>query len=170
MTEEEIRRDVRLAKNPEHQVRVLAELNCTTQKVIRSILGGQTWEELFGGVKKKPSNRWKGWTPSEIALAAKKRGEGKTFAQIADELDRTPKAVRSLVERYPEKFGGKRAYRPFTSEDERIARELWADGVILSKIGERLGRSSTTVKAYLKRVGLYPKPEKERTAHDTAIS
>lgn len=169
MTEEEIRRDVRLSKVPEHQVRVLAELNLTSPNVIRFILDGGTWAEILAGTAKKPHNKWKDWTPDEVELAAKRRQEGRTYLQIATELDRTVKAVRSLADRYPEKFAAKHTYRPFTAEDERIAREMWEDGAILKRIAERLGRASPAVKGYLKRTGLYPR-QKERAAHDTAIS
>ncbi len=170
MTEEEIRRDVRLAKAPEHQVRVLAELNCTTQKVIRSILSGQTWDEILGIGKPVPRGKGKGWTSSEIALVIKMRNERCTLAQIAKALGRTGGSVRTLIERNPEKFPVKHLYRPFSAEDERIAREWWGDGKTLSQIGDKLGRAPTTIRVYLRRVGLYPRAEKERAAHDTPIS
>ena len=97
MTEEEIRRDYRLAKNPEAQINVLAEINAVTPKIIRRIIDGQTIEEATARRYPKPKYIPKGvvrhWSFAEITLLKEMWREGYRVKEIAAALGRSANSV-----------------------------------------------------------------------------
>lgn len=70
MTEEEVRRSYRLAKNPEEQIKILSQINAETPKKIRRVIEGQSWEEATERRKRKsryvPKGKNKTWTVNEL--------------------------------------------------------------------------------------------------------
>ncbi len=104
MTEEEIRRDHRLAKNPGAQVQVLAEINGVTPKVIRRILDGQTIEEATARRRPKsyyvPKGTVRHWTYEEKAILTQMWREGYLAKEIAAKLGRSADSVLGAAYNY----------------------------------------------------------------------
>ena len=106
MTEEEIRRDYRLARDPDEQVHILAELNCTTRGVIRRILDGETRDtvrcEAIGGTgcTRTSERRYKLWTDADYARIREMLLRKCPYREIAAALGRDEKAVMNAVARY----------------------------------------------------------------------
>ena len=169
MTEEEIRRDVRLSIDSKRQIRILADINLVSEDVIDRIANGETWKEALQSTRVPPENRWKAWSKKELVRAAALKRRGMTVAQIAEKFGRTASGVRGAIDAHPEMFGERAAYRRFTEEDGRIARECWARGERLCDIARRLDRAAPTVRRYLMREGLYP-AKQEKAAHGGGAS
>ena len=110
MTEEEIRRDWRLAKNRDQQILILAELNLVSRRVIKQILSGRTWEEakktasqpdrkIKDESAKKPSRRRnKAWSVMEIEMLRQMKLERRSDKDIAAYLGRTVSAVHAKIQ------------------------------------------------------------------------
>lgn len=101
MTEEEIRRDHRLAKDPDAQVQVLAQINGVKPKVIQRILAGQSIEEAT--VREPPRYSYipkgtvKHWTAEDKKVLRQMWLEGCKAMEIAAVLGRSVQAVRSAA-------------------------------------------------------------------------
>ncbi len=104
MTAEEIRRDYRLAKNPEAQVKVLAEINAVTPKIIWRIIDGQSIEEATARRPPKsyyvPKGLVKHWTSEEKARLKEMWREGYLAKEIAAELGRSVDSVLGAAYNY----------------------------------------------------------------------
>lgn len=162
MTEEEIRRDHRLAKHPNLQLRILADMNGVTSQIIQRIILGQTWEDAMakaltpceGIAEKEHKGRGRAWSDKELMIFAKRRHEGHTLKEIAKELGRTVCSLKGAMENHPEMFATKKLYREFSEEDERVAIESYKSGMTMASISERLGRAPGTVRTFLIRKGI----------------
>lgn len=108
MTEEEICRDYRLAKNKNKQLRILAELNGCDVRRVYEILAGQG---LISGVSKKMTKRPKQkgankmalqWTEGAINQLLRWREEGLTQLEIAERLGISKSAVNCKLMRLKE--------------------------------------------------------------------
>lgn len=161
MTEEEIRRDCRLAKYPDYQVGVLADLNLVSPRVIARIVNGESWSEATS----KPTtmtaeefahkaHRGKPWSYNELMLLAQRRREGRRYAEIASELGRSLYAVRNAIHSYKNIFSTNKLYREFSEEDERVCLVMYRNGASLKRIADTLGRSPGTIRTFLKRKGM----------------
>lgn len=111
MTEEEIRRDYRLAKWPDYQIGVLADLNCTTRKVILRILGGESWGEavgaarmparaaVLGDARQRAYHSNKAWTLQEEDELERMYREGASYDELREAFGRTKKAIAAKLDR-----------------------------------------------------------------------
>ena len=93
MTDEEIRRSYRLAKNKEKQIIILSQLNLCSKNKIRKILGLKTI-----------STR-KEWTEKELKTALILRENGYTYEKIGKELGRTTSSVSIKLLTFYRKHG-----------------------------------------------------------------
>ncbi len=107
MTAEEIRCDHRLAKDPEAQIEILADINDVTPKVIRRILSGQGTEETMERKPPKvrksyyvPNGKAKHWTTEEKEQLGQMWREGCNIDEISAVLGRSQSAVKSALYQY----------------------------------------------------------------------
>lgn len=109
MTEEEVRRSYRFAKNPESQIQILSQINGETPKKIRRVIEGQTWEEATEPRRYisnyQPKGVYKSWTYSEIENLKQMVHNNIPRKEIAFELKRTLSATARMI--YNLKKGGK---------------------------------------------------------------
>lgn len=113
MTEEEIRRDVRLSKNPTTQVRILADINEVSPDIIRRILGGESVEVPEPGEKESLAYIVRPWSKAEIARARDMWEDGRSIKKIAGTLGRTCSSVENIARRFgfPRRKKNKKAAR-----------------------------------------------------------
>lgn len=101
MTEEEIKRDVRLSANPENQVRILAQLNAVTPKIIRRVVDGQTWEDAtarrYPKPKYIPKQIYKPYTSLEVCRLKELYKSGMKHKDIGAELGREKNSISSKI-------------------------------------------------------------------------
>ncbi len=107
MTAEEIRRDHRLAKNPEAQVEILADINEVTPKIIRRIIAGQSIEEVMDRKPPQarksryvPNGKIKHWTTEEKERLGQMWREGCNLDEISAVLGRSQSSVKSALYQY----------------------------------------------------------------------
>lgn len=81
MTEGEIRRAYRTAKNQRLQIKVLAQLNGCGEKRIARILGVDL--NSLGGDEEGH------WNANQVKTLLNMRSKGHTFAEIADKIDKS---------------------------------------------------------------------------------
>lgn len=107
MTEEEVRRDVRLAKHPAAQVGVLAQINDVSKKVIQRVLDGASWDEATDDATGKNGNRaYRKWTDAELAKVKKLRDAGQSSKQIAARFGVAPNTLEKAISNHREFFDG----------------------------------------------------------------
>ncbi len=105
MTEEEVRRDVRLAKDQAAQVEILADINDVPDEVIRRVVNGESWDEATGidGARKVRAlarpKKGKAISDEEIKKAMDYRKLGKSYEEIGRILGREPHAVQRALKR-----------------------------------------------------------------------
>lgn len=105
MSEEEVRRDVRLAKDQAAQVEILADINDVPDEVIRRVLGGESWDEAteVDGARKVRAltrpKKGKAISDEEIKKAVHYRKLGKSYEEIGRILGREPNAVHRALKR-----------------------------------------------------------------------
>lgn len=155
MTEEEIKRDLRLSVNKDKQVRILADINATTPKIINRIINGQTWEEAEErrGWKSryKPKGAWKAWTYDEIKKVQELYCKKYSHKEIASEVGRSVGAIYGIRRRYPDFFPKPTPYRRFTDEEiDRIC-ALHSEGYNIAQIAGKIGRGKVSVRTVMKR-------------------
>ena len=107
MTEEEVRRDHRLAADKPAQVKILADLCCTTRAVIRHVLAGESWDEAQSRAQREPQEkkerksrleaRQRRWSEDEAAVLERELRSGKGFKEVAAMLGRSEQSVRSAA-------------------------------------------------------------------------
>ena len=105
MSEEEVRRDVRLAKDQSAQVEILADINGVPDEVIRRVLGGESWDEATGidgarevRARTRPKKRSL-ISSEEIKEAISYRKLGKSYVEIGRILGREPGAICAAIKR-----------------------------------------------------------------------
>lgn len=91
MTDGEIREMYRHSKDPDAQVKILADLNCMTEEAIANILGITLRE------RKKRVRNYKKWTPEEENTACEMYAGGSTLDEIAQRIGREKTAVDSKL-------------------------------------------------------------------------
>jgi hypothetical protein len=107
MQDDEIANSYRLAKDPEAQVIVLAELNATSPENIRRILVERgVYVPVYkpsesSNVKKRP------WTEEENREALRMSGEGISYREIAAKLGRSAGAVSVQIVKLRKQGGRK---------------------------------------------------------------
>ena len=105
MSEEEVRRDVRLAKSPEAQVEILAGINGVPDEVIRRVVNGESWDEATGidGAREARAltrpKKGKAISDEEIKKAMNYRKLGKSYVEIGRILGREPGAICAAIKR-----------------------------------------------------------------------
>ena len=102
MTEEEVRRDYRLSKDPQSQIYILAQINMVKPDTIRRVIGGETWEDAIFRSKQRATKTRKNkeWKLSDIQLLRKCREERMTYGEISAILNCTPRAAQSMYLKY----------------------------------------------------------------------
>ena len=111
MTEEEIRRDLRLCKNEQKQIKILAEMNATMPKVIKRIRDGQIWEEAEARRRRKtyyiPKGKYKHWTVGELKELKEMQKNHVPQKEIAKRLNRSLGSIHGAVNYIRKKEGEK---------------------------------------------------------------
>ena len=117
MTAEEIRRDHRLAKDPEAQIQILAELNQVDAEEIMRILNNKTGKDGIAPRRRKTIDEYKAlgkqhgfgkkgrWTCLEKEVLRQMRADGYSCKEIGGALNRPPNSIANMAiyYKYPSK-------------------------------------------------------------------
>lgn len=79
------------------------------------------------------------WTPAKLGRAAERWNAGETVEIIASVLGVTPNQVYAATRNYPGLFQRRRDRKRWTEAEVAEAARLWAQGVSLEAIAQRLG-------------------------------
>ena len=90
------------------------------------------------------------WEPREIAALKKLRREGLPYAEIAQQLNRSQKAIGSAVY----KFDAQAMRRPWRSSEVAQVKHMAAKGYSDRVIGLTIGRTRTAVSQLRERGGI----------------
>lgn len=101
MTEGQIVSDYRQAKDPEKQIKVLAELNAVKPAVIKDVLIKHG--EIQPDKKEKEKMATAEWTSDEVAFMLEKKKLGLTAEQIAQKMGRTRWAIYAKLKELRDK-------------------------------------------------------------------
>ncbi len=151
MRDEQIVASWRDAKNRNAQVEILSELNAVPRRVIEDILIAHGCEVER---KKKPPEREKEkkhWKAADDERLMVLHGEGKSYAEIAVEMERTAAAVRQRIfnlKRKEKEMNG----REWTSDEVAFMLERWKQGMDARHIAAEMGRSVPAIAAKLKKL------------------
>lgn len=120
MRDDEIANSYRLAKDPEAQVIVLAELNATSPENIRRIL---IEREVYVPVYKPSESNCKKrpWTEEENREALRMAGEGISRKKIAEKLGRSEGAVSVQIVKLKKSGGEENGNRKEACTEKEIA-------------------------------------------------
>ena len=94
------------------------------------------------------------WYDEDVDKVRRLIGEGRTVAQIAELLSRSPGSIKGCMShhkiRMPNYTQGKRA----SEDDIRVIRQMVSEGSSTKEIGERLGRTRSSVIGIMHRNGI----------------
>ncbi len=153
MRDEQIVSSWREARNRNAQVKILSELNAVPRNVIEEILIAHGCEVEK---KKKPPERAeekKPWTGEVDARLMALHGEGRSYAEIAEKLERTVGAVKQRIvnlkrKERDEKMNG----RGWTSDEVAFMLERRKQGMDVRHIAAEMGRSVPSINTKLKKL------------------
>lgn len=156
MTAEEIRRSVRLAKNPKEQLRILADLNAVRVEVIEDIVSGR--RDDLEIADKKPADsgapnksKWY-WTTSEIDQLKEMRLFGVPAAEIAARLGRPFGATKKKLVQLANDGEIPKKRTVVTNDIIDNVTSMWMKGYSRREIAETLGTKRTTTNAIIRRI------------------
>ena len=156
LTREKVERELRLAKDPERQLEIIAQLNDVKVKDLKRLLDGSVEMVAPAEKPKKPPHPkkrgWHRWTDEELIELARLRTAGVSADEIGRKYGRSVSTVNKLLDDAVRRCGVRvrRAYGWAASELE-IAIEMRKRGIDPADIAEKFGRRPASVKAMLKR-------------------
>lgn len=156
LTREKVERELRLAKDPERQLEIIAQLNDVKVKDLKRLLDGSV--EMIAPAEKpekppRPQKRgWHRWTDEELIELARLRAAGVSADEIGRKYGRSVRTVNRLLDDAVRHCGVRvrRSYG-WTASDLEIAIEMRKRGIDPADIAEKFGRRPASVKAMLKR-------------------
>ena len=114
----------------------------------------------------KPPTQQRRWTSTEQATLKRRHREGRTEAEIATELGRTPGAVASCIRRMRRALGAgaelspRRGHRKWSARECAEARAMAERGASARTIAAALGRETDAVRRRLHALGVRPGRER----------
>ena len=156
LTREKVERELRLAKDPEKQLEIIAQLNDVKVKDLKRLLDGSVEMIAPAEKPKKPPHPkkrgWHRWTDEELIELARLRSAGVSADEIGRKYGRSVQTVNRLLDDAVRRCGVRvrRSYGGAASELES-AIEMRKRGIDPGDIAEKFGRKPASVKAMLKR-------------------
>ena len=156
LTREKVERELRLAKDPEKQLEIIAQLNDVKVKDLKRLLDGSVEMIAPAEKPKKPPHPkkrgWHRWTDEELIELARLRAAGVSADEIGRKYGRSVRTVNRLLDDAVVRCGVKvrRSYG-WTASELEIAIKMRKRGIDPGDIAEKFGRKPASVKAMLKR-------------------
>lgn len=152
ITKSEVERELKFAKDPEKQIRIIAELNCTTVKAVLNLLDGD--EHHLPKRSRCAAQRDHCWTETELDKLVEMYNQGCSLRSIAISLGfASDTAIRNAINKH---IRGKRddivlRTRGWSEDDMKTAAEMRRNGAAYDEIGEKFGRNTTCVYQMLRK-------------------
>lgn len=144
MSEADIRKEYREAKNPQLQLEILAQQNLTTVEHIKAIVDGDTRPPYA------PRRRRGRLRSEEIRLVERMWTDGATIDEIAKKLHRGRPSLAAFINRHRDRFPSR--VNPVTGEQKSEIIRRRAAGERAEDIAVALGVSESTVYKTLREV------------------
>ena len=152
ITKSEVERQLKFAKDPEKQLRIIAELNCVSVKAIRNLIDGD--DEYLDPKSRRSPGTEHHWTDEELDKVVEMYNKGYTLNAIALSFGyASDTAIRRAIRNHiigkrddfiPRKQGWRDA-------DIKAAIEMRQQGASNVDIGVRFGKTAECVRKTLKK-------------------
>lgn len=152
ISKSEVERELKFAKDPEKQLRIIAELNCVSVKAIRSLIGGD--DEYLDPKSRRSPGTEHHWTDEELDKVVEMYNKGYTLNAIALSFGyASDTAIRRAIRNHI--IGKRDDFIPrkqgWEKEELNEAVNLKRQGLKTRAIAQRLGKTPECVRAMLKK-------------------
>lgn len=151
ITKSEIERQLKFAKDPEKQIRIIAELNCVSVKAIRNLIDGD--DEYLDTKSRRAPGAQHRWTEKELDRIVEMYNNGYTLNDIAISFGyASDTAIRRAIRNH---ILGKRddfilRKRGWEEKDIEIAIKMKKHGMSNAEIAKKFGKTPNCIRAMLK--------------------
>lgn len=151
ITKSEIERELKFAKDPEKQLRIIAELNCVSVKAIRNLIDGD--DEYLDPKSRRSPGTEHHWTDEELDKVVEMYNKGYTLNAIALSFGyASDTAIRRAIRNH---ILGKRddfilRKQGWEKKDIEIAIKMKKHGMSNAEIAKKFGKTPNCIRVMLK--------------------